>query len=164
MVAYRPPQNNNLETFFEEINLSLSTIVNEHDNIIGDLNLNTKSKNNGYYSDLCDTSDLTNLIKANTYFKSWNQTFFDVILTNWPRQFQKSEVITTGLSDCHKMILAFFHSFFSRLLPKTVTYRSFRCFETKGFLYELENKLCTKECNGGVNFDDLTNIFQSFKL
>ena len=70
MVAYRPPQNNNLETFFEEINLSLSTIVNEHDNIIRDLNLNTKSKNNGYYSDLCDTSDLTNLIKANTYFKS----------------------------------------------------------------------------------------------
>ena len=25
----RPPQNNNLKTFFEEINLSLSTIVNE---------------------------------------------------------------------------------------------------------------------------------------
>ena len=117
MVAYRPPQNNNLETFFEEINL-LSTIVNEHDNIIGDLNLNTKSKNNGYYSDLCDTSDLTNLIKANTYFKSWNQTFFDVILTNWPRQFQKSEVITTGLSDCHKMILTFFRSYVSRLPPK----------------------------------------------
>ena len=69
MVAYRP-QNNNLKTFFEEINLSLSTIVNEDDNIIGDLKLNMKSKNNVYYSDLCDTSDLTNLIKANTYFKS----------------------------------------------------------------------------------------------
>ena len=54
--AYRLPRKNNLKTFFEEINLSLSTIVNEYDNIMltGDLNLNTKSKNNSYYSDLCD--------------------------------------------------------------------------------------------------------------
>ena len=39
LFAYRPPQNNNLKTLFEEINLSLSTIVNKYDNImlIGDL-------------------------------------------------------------------------------------------------------------------------------
>ena len=29
LFAYRPPQNNNLKTFFEETNLSLSTIINE---------------------------------------------------------------------------------------------------------------------------------------
>ena len=34
LFAYIPPQNNNLKTFFEEINLSWSTIVNKHDNII----------------------------------------------------------------------------------------------------------------------------------
>ena len=28
-------------------------------------------------------------------------------------------------------------------------------------LFELENKLHTKECNGGVKYDDLTNIFWS---
>ena len=105
LFAYRPPQNNNLKTFSEEINLPLSTIVNKHDNImlIGDLNLNTKSNKNSYYSDLCDTFDLTNLIKAKTCFKSSNQTSIDIILTN-------QRVITTGLSDCHKMILTFFHS------------------------------------------------------
>ena len=87
LFADRPPQNNNLKTFSEEINLSLSTIVNEYDNImlIGDLSQNTKSKNNSYYSDLCDTFDLTNLIKANTCFKSSNQTSIGVILTNRPR-------------------------------------------------------------------------------
>ena len=31
---------------------------------------------------------------------------------------------------------------------------SFRFFETKDFLYELENKLRTKECNEGVKYDD----------
>ena len=128
--------------------------------LIGDLNLNTKSKNNSYYSDLCDTFDLTNLIKANTCFKASNQTSIDIILTNQPRSFQKSGVITTGLSDCHKMILTFFRSYFSRLPPKTITYRSFRYFETKDFLYKLENKLCTTACNGGVKYDDLTSNFQ----
>ena len=34
LFAYRPPRKNNLKTFFEEINLSLSTIVNGYDNII----------------------------------------------------------------------------------------------------------------------------------
>ena len=61
LFGYRPPQNKNLKTFFEEMNLSLSTIVNEYDNfmLIGDLNLNTKSKNICYYSHLCDIFDLT---------------------------------------------------------------------------------------------------------
>ena len=163
LFAYRLHQNSNLKTFFEEINLSLSTIVNEYDNImlIEDLNLNTKSKYNSYYSDLCDTFDLRNLINANTCFKSSNQTSIDVILTKGPRNFQKSGVITTGLSDCCKMILIFFRSYFSRLPPKTITYTSIKYFETKDFLYELENKLRTKECNRGVKYDDLTNIFRS---
>ena len=59
------------------------------------------------------------------------------------------------------MTLTFFLSYFSRLRPKTITYRSFRYFETKGFLYELENKLRTKECDGGVKYDDLANICRS---
>ena len=84
--------------------------------LTSDLNLNTKSKNNSYYFDLCD--------------KSSNQTSIDVILTNRPRRFQKSGVITTGVSDCHKMILTFFRTYFSRLPPKTITYRRFRYFET----------------------------------
>ena len=52
------------------------------------------------------------------------------------------------------MTLTFFLSYFSRLPPK-------RYFETKGFLYELENKLRTKECDGGVKYDDLANICRS---
>ena len=153
LFAYRPPQ----------INLSLPTIVNEYDNImlIGDLNLNTNLKHNSYYADLCDTFDLTSLIKANTCFKSSNQTSIDVKLTNRPRSFQKSGVITTGVNDFHKMILTFFRSYISRLPRKTLTYRNFRYFEIRNFLYELENKLRTKECNGEVKYDDLTNIFRS---
>ena len=88
--------------------------------LIGYLKLNTQTNNNSYYSDLCDTFDLTNLIKVNTCFKSSNQTSIDVILTNQPRSFQKSGVATTELSDCHKMILTFVRTYFSRLPPKTI--------------------------------------------
>ena len=59
------------------------------------------------------------------------------------------------------MILTFCRSYFPRLPLKIITYRSFRYFETKNFLYELENKLHTRECNGGIKYYDLTNIFQS---
>ena len=104
---------------------------------------------------MCDTFDLTSLIKANICFNLSHQTSIDVILA-------KSGVITTGLSDCHKMVLIFFHSYFSRLLPKTITCRSFRYFETKYLLYKLENKLRTTECNRGVKYDDLTKPCQTY--
>ena len=59
------------------------------------------------------------------------------------------------------MILTFFRSYFPRCSPKTITHRSFRYFKTKDFLYELESKLLTKDCNRGVKYDYLTNIFRS---
>ena len=114
-------------------------------------------------SDFCNTFDFTNHIKANTCFKSLNETSIDVVLENWPGSFQTFGVTTTGLIDCRKMILNFFGSYFSRLPPKTITCRSFRYFVR--FLYELENKLCTKECNGVVKYlnkDLLTNFRQPY--
>ena len=47
LFTYRPVQNNNLKNFFEVIKWSLSTIVNEYDNImlIENLHLSTKSNN-----------------------------------------------------------------------------------------------------------------------
>ena len=80
--------------------------------------------------------------------------------SNWQTG-QGSGVITTGFSDCHKTVLTFFRAYFSRLPPKTITYRNFRYFETRDFLHKLENKLRTKEYNGEVKYDDLTNIFRS---
>ena len=59
------------------------------------------------------------------------------------------------------MILTFFRSYFPRCSPKTITHRSFGYFESKDFLYELESKLLTKDCNRGAKYDYLTNIFRS---
>ena len=106
-------------------------------------------------SDFCNTFDFTNHIKANTYFKSLNETSIDVVLENWPGSFQTFGVTTTGLSDCRKMILNFFGSYFSRLPPKTITCRSFRYFVR--FLYE--SSYAPKSVMEWLNI--LTKIFWS---
>ena len=89
LFAYSPPQNNNFKTFSEEINLPLFTVVNEYDNImlIGDLTLKTKSKNNSYCTNLCDTFDLTNRIKSNFHWRYINKLAkkFSKIWSNYHR-------------------------------------------------------------------------------
>ena len=49
-----------------------------------------------------------------------NISSIGVILTNASKSFQKSRVITTTLSDCHKVVLTFFKVHFSRLQPTTI--------------------------------------------
>ena len=94
---------------------------------------------------------LANLIKANTYFKSPNQTSTDVTLTNGPRSSQKSGVITTGLSDCHKITLTFFRSYFSSLPPKTITYRRFSYFKLKISYTNWKTSYAVKSVMEGLN-------------
>ena len=90
-----------------------------------------------------------------------HSTVSDALMdSNWQTG-QGSGVITTRLSDFHKTVLTFFSAYFSRIPPKTITYRNFRYFETRDFLHKLENKLRTKECNGEVKYNDSTNIFRS---
>ena len=70
------PSCSTITILFIHVRTLLQQITNnEYDNIILIGDLNTKSKSNSYYSDLYDTFDLTNLIKANT-FKPSNQTDF----------------------------------------------------------------------------------------
>ena len=71
--AYRP-ESINRNLFFEEINISLSKVLKNYQNIIlvGDLNVDMDIPANdvkGYLSDICDIYNLTNLIKSKTCTK-----------------------------------------------------------------------------------------------
>ena len=107
--AYCPP-NTDKEEFFDEISVRLYKILGKNDNVIlaGDLNLDElrpcsdSSKN--YLSDVKDIFSLRSLIKEPTSFKLQNSTLLDLILTNRPRSFMKSQNFETGLSDCHKLV------------------------------------------------------------
>ena len=164
MYAYRPESINRL-IFFEEIKKTLNQAVNKYDNIIlaGDLNvdMDIPSKDvHGYLSDICDTFDLTNLIKGKTCTQSEQGSSLDVILTNRPRSFQKSCLIETGISDHHKLIMTFFRCHFQKFPAKNISYRSYKHFDEELFLADLKalqfNDL--KE-NPSEAYDLLTNKF-----
>ena len=58
------------------------------------------------------------IITGKTCFKKTTGTSIDISLTNRPRSFLKLAIFETGLSDHHKLILSFFRSYFSLILPK----------------------------------------------
>ena len=54
-----------------------------------------------------ETYDLISLIKEQTCYKNLEKpSWIDLLLTNWPKRFQSSSVVLTGLSDFHKITVA----------------------------------------------------------
>ena len=65
--AYRPSYNSNKDTFFKELNKSLSNITRKYDNVIAvdilDI-LDQKKDSKNYLSELCNTLLFSNIIKS----------------------------------------------------------------------------------------------------
>ena len=60
--------------------------------------------------------------------------------TNRQQNFCTS-LIVTGLRDCHKMIVSIFRAFFKRLPAKVIEYRTYKTFDKKEFLRNLDQEL-----------------------
>ena len=156
LFGYRP-ESIDRRLFFEEINKTLSSAVNNYENIIvaGDLNIDLSQPNNDtnhYLSDLCDTFDLKNLVNVKTCYKSKNGSSIDVLLTNRPRSFYKTVSIETGLSDHHTLIATFFRSHYQRLPPKNIKYRDTKNLDNDSFLNDVKN----------INLDELSRFVDPF--
>ena len=104
---------------------------------------------------------LTNLIKAPTCFKSKNSTLLDLILTNRPRSFMKSQNFKIGLIDCHKLICSILRASFKKLPPKIIKYRDQKHFDQKKFPHDLDSKLLQGDLyrNCGEGYGKLSEIF-----
>ena len=163
--VYRPPQNNNKSSFFNEISNILNQATNKYDNIVvkGDLNIDTPNSltkdMNNYLSDLCDTFSLKNIIKGKTCFKTLEGTSIDVLLTNRPRSFRKTSILETGLNDYHKMILSVFRSYFAKIPPKSIEYRNYKKFSLENFLYDLDQELLKGEIYKSSNSIEMYSSF-----
>ena len=88
---------------------------------MGDLNIDTANKTKetcNYLSNLCDTFSLKNIINGKRCFIAQKGTSIDILLTNYPRSFQKTGIFETGFSDHHKLILSVLCSYFISIPPK----------------------------------------------
>ena len=87
----RPANPNNMNTFFDEITACLSKAAVQYKNIIimGDFNIDIKSKGLGYgkLDTLCDLFNLTNLIHLETWLTKNHKSTIDLFLTNKPKSF-----------------------------------------------------------------------------
>ena len=150
MFAYRPP-NFDKSMFFKEVTACLNKAVNVYENIMVAADLNTdllrpKYDTGNFMSDLNDILSLSNIIKEPTCFKSENHSLLDILLTNKVHCFQKTATFVTGISDCHKLIITVLRAGFKRLPAKRISYRSYKNFEKRKFLRDLDKKLIEEVC------------------
>ena len=93
--------------------------------------------------DFCNLYDLTNLInnKVTCYKNPNNPSCIDLLLTIFPKYFQNSLVIETGLSDFHKMVVTVMKTNFRKLEPKIINYRNYRYFSNDRFKEKVTSEL-----------------------
>ena len=126
--------------------ITLNKILGKYDNILlaGDLNIEgikTGSVSSNHLSDVKDVFNLTNLVKKPTCFKSQDGTLIDLMLTNRPRSFLKSQNIEIGLSDCHKLVASILRASFKKRPRKIITHRDQMRFNQDHFLRDLDSRL-----------------------
>ena len=92
------------ENYFKEVGFALDA-YNGYEMFLlaGDFNI---EENEGHLQDFLLEYNASNLVKKPTCFKSLsNSSCIDLFLTNFPRSFQNTDTVSTGLSDFHKMVV-----------------------------------------------------------
>ena len=114
MGIYKPPNFDNLDTFFKEVSDSLSKASLTYENfiIMGNFNIdiNTAGVDVERLDEFCNLLDLTNLMKTETCCTKNRKSTIDLFFTNRPLSFQKNKTTETGISDYHKLVSTFFKS------------------------------------------------------
>ena len=107
--------------------------------------------------DFCNLYSLTDLINRPTCWKNPSKpTCIDLILTNRPTFFESTNVIETGLSDFHKMVVNIMKTSFRKLKPKIINYRKYKNFSNDIFRDNLLEELSQVRIN---NDDEGFNNF-----
>ena len=74
------------------------------------------------------------MINKPTCFKNPDKSsYIDLILTNFPKSFQNTCVIETGLSDFHKLVVTVMKTTYKKSQPKIITYPSYKYFNNNSF-------------------------------
>lgn len=97
---------------------------------MGDFNIITKCKGIGAdkLEELCDPFNFKNLVKSQTCFTKNHKSLIDLLLTNKPSSFQRTELPETGLSDYQNFITILLKCKSQCLQPKNFCYQKYQSF------------------------------------
>ena len=138
--TYHPPSQND-NYYFDNIGRALDIYTQKYEKILLTGDFNAEETELGL-SNFMELYNLRNLVKEKTCFKSiHNPSCVDLFLTNCYRSFQKTVAVSTGISDCHKMIITVLKTTFQKAKPKEIIYRSYRNFNEYAFREHLRYNL-----------------------
>ena len=158
LATYHPPSQLD-KYYFQCIGNALENYITKYDKIIlaGDFNAEEEEV---IMSNFLGTYGLKSLVKEKTCFKSINNpSCIDLFLTNSSNSFQNTVVLSTGLSDCHKMALTVFKTTFPKIKPKEIFYRDYKNFNDIIFRQELRNTINTNMVFTSSHFSHFQEVF-----
>ena len=147
-----------LSNFLTTLGRCLDQFLPVYDNLIvmGDFNAESTIME---VANLCTMYNLNNLVKEPTCYKNVeNPSCIDLILTNRHRQFHKTKVLETGISDFHLMTITVLKTYFKKATPTIVTYRDYKKYSHANFRMELRQTLSQLESPTMSN-DEYVNVF-----
>ena len=155
--TYHPPSQQD-NYYFQSIGDSLDIYCSFYEKcvLVGDFNAEENEESMKQFLQLYG---LKNLVRENTCFKSLNNpSCIDLILTNSHGSFQNTNVISSGLSDFHKLVLSVVKTTFPKAKPRHFFYRDFKNFEENIFKDDLKRCLHANT-DTSVNFRKFQEVF-----
>ena len=114
------------------------------------------SPKNVSLDDFLDAFHAKNLVKDPTcYANPANPSCLDIFITNSFRSFQSTTTATTGLSDCHKMVVTVLKTTFPKAEPRIISYRDYSTYCPENFGQDLQRNLNIVEKGEYQPFDDV---------
>ena len=93
--------------------------------------------------------------------KSNNPSCIDLFITNSSNSFQNTGVVSTGLSDFHKMVVTVLKSTYTKAKPKEIAYRNYKDFDQTTFNKDLKTNLQLEIVK---IYNDFEGIFLKFYI
>ena len=152
------PNKTLIQNHLLEISKKLDLCSSRYENVFlfGDFNT---EPNELHMEDFCLNYNLSNLIKEPTCFKNpAHPTCIDLILTNFPKSFQNSMAIETGLSDFHKRTITVMKSHYKKLKPNIITYRKYTTFSSDLYREKVIKNIRRQESQN-ITLDAMKQIF-----
>ena len=150
--CYHPPSQND-EYFFGQLSNYLDQLSHSYEKymLIGDFNAEDSEPCLGNF---LFEHNAKNIVKDHTCFKSVeNPSCIDLVITNSTSSFQNTTVVSTGLSDFHKMVVTVLKTSFIKIAPKTQYFRDYKHFDSNDFKNELQRKLIENDKNDYISFE-----------
>ena len=140
VISIYRPQKTKLEYFLHYLSEILHFYSSFYDNVLinGDFNSEVTEPK---MSEFIDENSLYSHHSLKTCWKSENGSSIDLILSNRKFSLQLTGAAELGVSDFHLYVYTMLKTTFSKLPPKRFVYRSYKKFDDKAFLSDLENSL-----------------------